>query len=239
MIVYDVEQGSIGWQLIRMGIPTGSNFDKIITAGGKLSSQSEGYLRHLIAESLLGGPIDAPKTAWMERGSEMEGEAVSYYELEREIAAPKVGFITNDAGTVGVSPDRLIGDDGLLEIKCPAPQTHVGYLLYSEVDQAYRTQLQGQLWITGRAWVDICSYCPAIGKNPAVIVRVERDEEYIAKLAAAVLEFSERLEAEKARVAAMGYEVHDGRVLYARWNEERQRARKQERENGDESTDWL
>ena len=208
MIVYDVEQGTLAWQMLRMGIPTASSFDKILTPGGKPSKQADDYMRHLIAEMIVGGPLDAPKTSWMERGHDMEGEAVCWYEFARDVAAPKVGFITNDAGTIGVSPDRLIEPDGLLEIKCPSPAVHVGYLLYSHVDQAYWPQLQGQLYITGREWLDICSYHPLM---PSVVVRVERDANYIALLASALDDFVTKLEAEKQRVRELGFDLKEHR----------------------------
>lgn len=207
MIVYEnLRQGSPEWAKVRMGRPTGSNFDKILTPGGKRSTQATGYLRHLIAELVIGLPLDAPKTSWMERGTEMEGEAVCWYEFERDTAVKEVGFISTDDGRYGVSPDRLIGDDGLLEIKCPSPAVHVGYMLYSAVDADYRTQLQGQLLVTERAWVDICSYHPAM---PPVVVRVERDEEYIAKLATALDEFCVQLDAEIQRLKGLGYKLKE------------------------------
>lgn len=203
MIVYeDLKQGSLEWAKVRMGRPTGSNFDKILTPGGKPSKQAPAYLRHLIAELVIGLPLDAPKTSWMERGSELEGEAVCFYEFERDCAVKEVGFISTDDGRYGVSPDRLIGDDGLLEIKCPSPAVHVGYMIYSEVDGDYRTQLQGQLLVTERSWVDICSYHPQL---PPVIVRVHRDEEYIERLGWALNEFCNDLDAEVQRLIGLGY----------------------------------
>jgi hypothetical protein len=202
--IYRMKQGSQEWQMARCGIPTGSNFEKILTPTGKRSKQAEGYLRHLIAEMVMGLPLDSPKTSWMERGIEMEGEAVCYYEMMRDCAVDEIGFITNDAGTYGASPDRLIGDDGLLEIKCPSPQVHVGYMLYSDVDADYRVQLMGQMLVAERDWTDICSYHPAL---PPVIVRVERDEPYIALLRESVEEFCDRLATERARLIEMGYKL--------------------------------
>lgn len=206
MILYDVKQGTQEWAQARMGIPTASNYHKILTPGGKPSKQAKDYQRHLIAELVMGLPLDAPKTSWMERGSEMESEAVCFYEFDREVAVQEVGFITDDAGRYGASPDRLIGDDGLLEIKCPSPQVHVGYMLYEDVDADYRVQLQGQLFVAERDWTDICSYHPAM---PPVIVRVVRDEEYIAKLKDALLEFCDSLDAEKERLRGLGYKLKE------------------------------
>lgn len=202
MRVFDVEQGSPEWCKLRMGIPTASAFDRILTPGGKPSKQAEAYRHHLIAEMFLGRPIDAPKTSWMERGSEMEGEAVCWYEFERDVAVQTVGFVTDDDMTVGCSPDRLVGDDGLLEIKCPSPAVHVEYLLWGGVDDAYKPQLQGQMLVTGRDWVDIVSYHPEM---PCVAVRVPRDDAYCASLADALVEFNRLLEAEKQRLVGLGH----------------------------------
>jgi len=132
----------------------------------------------------------------------MEEEAVSFYELQRDCETVKVGFITNDEGTIGASPDRLVGEDGLLEIKVPKESTHVSYLLKKAVDQAYYPQVQGQLWVSGRKWVDILSYHPEM---PPALIRVERDEEFIAFLQSAVVEFSSALEKQAVEAAARGW----------------------------------
>jgi hypothetical protein len=117
---------------------------------------------------------------------------VSYYEGIRDVDTQRIGFVTNDARTIGASPDRFVGEDGLLEIKVPAEHTHVAYLLTRAVDVEYYPQVQGQLWVTGRAWSDILSYHPEL---PPALIRVERDDRFIAVLAAAVGAFSELLEA--------------------------------------------
>jgi hypothetical protein len=192
--IHDCIQGTSAWLELRAGIPTSSEFDKILTPKtGKPSSQAEGYMYRLIAERLMQHPVIEFMSRWMDRGSEMEGEAVAYYEFQRETSTSKVGFITNDDGTVGTSPDRLVGDEGLLEIKVPKESTHVGYLLKHAVDQEYWPQVQGQMWVTGRSWVDILSYHPEM---PPALIRVDRDEAYIRMLSAAVLKFSEVLESQ-------------------------------------------
>jgi YqaJ-like recombinase protein len=189
MIVHNVKQNSTEWHMLRIGIPTASCFDRIITPKtGKLSSQASGYMHWLLAEWIVGAPLETAETAWMQRGTEMEPEAVKSYEFETGNTAMECGFITTDDGMVGGSPDRLIGSDGILEIKCPAPQTHVGYMVAGVVDQDYRVQLQGQLWVCERKWTHIQSYCPGL---PSVIIEVKRDEEYIEKLSEAVKSFVE------------------------------------------------
>ena len=193
MIVHDVKQGSPEWLKLRAGIPTASEFHQVITPTGKPSGQAKRYCCDLLAERILGEPLEKYVTRAMERGSELESEAMYAYEFERDLDTQAVGFISDDGEQFGygASPDRLVGDDGLLEIKCPGPGVHVGYLLLQPADRNYYPQLQGQLWITGRKWVDIMSYHPDI---PRAIVRVERDVPYIKVLASAVTGFSEHLE---------------------------------------------
>jgi len=215
MIVHNVEQGSREWLECRLGIPTASAFKKIITPTGKLSAQARQYAYLLCAERLLNGvqgSLDG--MAWMERGKELEAEAVKSYEFEQDVSTKTVGFITTDCGQIGCSPDRLVGDRGLLEIKCPAPSTHVGYLL-DGMDKDYIPQVQGQLFVVNhkwcselkvfaplekkvREWCDWYSYNPAM---PSVRVRVFPDAEYQANMAAALsdfvkmkLEFMDRLQ---------------------------------------------
>jgi hypothetical protein len=188
--IHNVEQLSPEWHRLRLSIPTTSEFKRIVTPTGKLSAQATGYLHRLLAEWILGRELDedALETKWMERGRALEPEAVASYEFETERITETVGFITSDDGLIGCSPDRLIvGEPGLLEIKCPAPQTHVGYMLRRTVDKDYWPQIMGQLYVTGREWVDIQSYHPGL---PSVIIRVARDEEYIAKLADALRDFT-------------------------------------------------
>lgn len=191
-IAHKVDQGSQEWYELRAGIPTASEFHRIVTPGGKLSKQSAGYMHHLLAELLLGRPIVQEETRWMMRGHDLEEEAVRAYEFQTDQKTEPGGFITDDAAVIGASPDRLVGVDGLLEIKCPAEHTHVGYMTTREVEAEKLPQIQGQLLVTGRKWVDLMSYHPEL---PRVVVRVERDEKYISLLSIALFEFVAELRA--------------------------------------------
>jgi len=193
VIIHDVAQRSAEWHALRLGVPTSSEFHKILTPTGKLSTQSTAYMDWLLAEWLM-GPMERPETQWMQRGTDMEDEAVRSYEFEREAETRIVGFVTTDDGLIGASPDRFVGQWGILELKCPAPNTHIGYLLRRTHSADYWTQIQGQLWICERDWVDIQSYHPGL---PTVIIRVARDEKYIALLAASLSTFVADLEARK------------------------------------------
>lgn len=193
MIVHEAEQGSPEWFKARAGIPTASCFDKIITGKTlKLSSSAKQYAAFLLAERLLERPLDKfeVKPYWMGRGQELEAEAASTYEFIMGVKTEKAGFITLDDGSAGCSVDRFVGDDGILEIKCPAPWTHAENLMDDTPDPDYHQQRQGQLWITGRKWVDFMSFHPEL---PPAIHRVERDEEFIAKLSEVMNEFNKML----------------------------------------------
>ena len=203
MKIYDdIEQGSPDWLACRVGIVTASNFFRIISPTGEKSKQWEGLAHEILAEEIVGHAIEGYKSADMEEGNRREEESVNYYELKREVDTVKVGFITNDDGTLGCSPDRLISSDGLLELKNPKHGTQVGYLLNGKLDQAYFPQLQGQLYITERQWVDIVSYFPEM---PELIVRVERDEPYIKSMAEMLAEFNDKLAKKRNRLIELGH----------------------------------
>ncbi|MEQ1833525.1 MAG: lambda exonuclease family protein [Candidatus Eisenbacteria bacterium] len=197
MRVLDVVQGSPEWLEARLGIPTASRFDSIMTPKTlKASASQDKYMCTLLAERLLGFPADEVMTDWMQRGIELEPEAASAYEFERDVDAAKVGFVLSDCGRYGASPDRLVGKDGLLEIKCPSAGVHVAALLGKGLDDYYY-QCQGQLWVTGREWVDLMFYNPSL---PRAIVRYARDVKYIAAMSQFVLEFCDRLDVAHAQL---------------------------------------
>ena len=192
MIVHTCEQGSPAWLQLRCGVPTASRFSDIMTASGKPSTSAKRYMQELLAERMMGHPISEYVSMPMKRGSQVESEAVGWYEALRDVETTAVGFITNDERTIGASPDRLVGDDGLLETKCPFKEyVHVDYLLGGALHEVHRVQVQAQLWVTGRAWCDLVSYHPDL---PTAIARCNRDDIFIAKLSQAVQSFADALE---------------------------------------------
>lgn len=202
MIRLDFEQGSPEWINARLALPTASQFHRILTPRTlKLSASSETYAHELLAEEMLGHPIDEQESQFMTRGSEMERDAVKFYEFTQEVETQKVGFLLRDDGLVGCSPDRLVGDDGGLEIKCYAAANHVGAMLNAEEEKA-RCQIQGALWITGRAWWERLSYNPEL---PSVITHSVRDEKFIEALASAVNQFIEYLEQCREKLIRDGF----------------------------------
>ena len=179
MRLIDCEQGSDEWIASRLGIPSASMFGKIITTQGKWSTQADAYINQLVAEKLTGEQTYVYQNEHMARGTELEPEAREMYEFIKEVEVSEVGFCLHDTLDAGCSPDGLIAEDGGLEIKCPAPATHVEYLKAGVLPSKYKQQVMGCLWITGREWWDFVSYHPTM---KTLIVRVERDEEYIAAL---------------------------------------------------------
>ena len=198
-------QGSEAWRNARLGIPTASAFDRIITPAGKLSASRDTYMNELLAERMTGYPVQSVTTKMMERGHEMEPDAVAYYEMMRECQTYPIGFVTNNAGTIGASPDRLVTPSLGVEAKAPGAATHVGYMRGGVgASMAYKIQTQGQIYVCDFDAVDIISYHPDM---PDTIYRTGRDEPFIKLMAAALGAFNEELYREVERFRAEGWIV--------------------------------
>lgn len=129
MIILNVQQGTDEWKRARIGVPTASCFDEILTPSGARSGQQDKYLARLAAEWFFDEPFaDEARTQFMERGTDMEPEAGRWYAFERDCDPVQVGLCLTDDGRVGASPDLLVGSDGAAEIKCPGAKTHMLYL---------------------------------------------------------------------------------------------------------------
>jgi len=178
-IFHDVTQYSEAYDRLKLGIPTSSNFHKITTPQGKPSKQWREYACVLIAERILQRKIEFYNSPAMERGLIVEADAVDWYEFDQDVTVQRVGFITDDDHSAGCSPDRLVGDEGLLEIKAPLPHTQVEYWISGAVSERFRPQLQGQLYVSQRSWVDIVCWHDVL---PKVVMRVEPDEQFIKAL---------------------------------------------------------
>lgn len=192
MQILNLEQGSEEWHRVRLGVATASRFKDIITpAKGDKSASYKGYMYELIAEKLTKGKEDFFKSEWMERGNEIEPLARASYEFIHEVEVKQVGIMLNDEGTVGASPDGLIGDDGGLEIKCPKPSTVVKYMLDGGLPLEYKPQVMGSLWISGREWWDFLAFHPSMDFYQ---IRVYRDDEYIKKMNQHITDFVDELQ---------------------------------------------
>lgn len=187
MQIIDCEQGSPEWFAARLGIPTASEFSTVMAKGeGKTRRK---YLLRLAGEIITGEAEETYTNAHMERGKIMEDEARKMYAFINDAACQRVGFIRN--GSMGCSPDSLIGEDGGVEIKTALAHIQVDRLLKNELPSEHRAQVQGFMLVTGRAWCDFVSYSP---KLPLLVVRVQRDNGYIANLKGEIDRFNAELE---------------------------------------------
>lgn len=191
MIAHECQQGGPEWWALRCGVPTASEFSRIITPRtGKLSAQALGYACELIEQRVMGVPplgVEGYTSHYMQAGIDMEPEARAWYAFDREVSVREVGFVLTDDGRFGCSPDGLIGEDGGLELKCPAIRTHARWYLEGGLPDEHRCQVHGALVVTGRDWWDFVSYARNM---PALVVRVEPDE-FTERMREALDEFHE------------------------------------------------
>lgn len=171
MKIIECEPNTPEWMAARCGLPTASEAGKLITSTGVASKSMGDYSEKLAGDLYAGIQLDAWEgNKYTEFGHELEQESVDYYEFSREETQP-IGFITDDKDLYGCSPDRLVGDDGLLECK-NLPKQHIKALLYYKKNRrvlpTYIPQVQCQLFITGRKWCDLLFYSAHL---PKLIVR--------------------------------------------------------------------
>ena len=187
-IIKGIEQGSREWLDLRCGIVTASNFSKVMAKGGGKTRLS--YMYQLAAEKLTGQPVETFTNASMEWGTECEPQARSSYELRENLDVEQVTFIKCNLEGVGCSPDGLISEDGIIEIKCPKTTTQIERYLKGDFPSSCKAQVQGQLWVSEREWCDFLSFDPRIiGPSSYFLTRVLRDEDYIRDLENEVINF--------------------------------------------------
>ena len=188
MILHDFAQRSPEWCALRAGKPTASEFSRIVTSTGEPSKSAYGYALTLAAELFVGQPIDAWEgNAWTERGRELESAARAAYEFVCGVSVKPIGFVTDNSGMIGCSPDGFVGEDGLIEIKCLKAENHIKTILYHRKNGRsppdYMQQTQGQMWICERKWCDLVFYHPAL---PLLIVRETPNKFIIGALGASI-----------------------------------------------------
>ena len=182
MKFHNVEQGSEEWFDLRKGKFTASTFKDLFAA--KTTKAYEKAIYQVVFERLTGESPENFVSEYMERGKELESEAIERYEMMTFNKVLSGGFAELNEW-VGCSPDGWL-DNGeqLLEVKCPAFNTMINYLLDKKLPKIYEKQVQGQLYVTGAEWCDFMCYHP---KLQPLIIRIERDESMI-------LEIKEKLE---------------------------------------------
>lgn len=190
MIHHNHEQGSEAWLAARKGCITGSRFkdcrDKL--KSGAPSKACITYAQDTARER-IGGIVPAKfQNAAMRTGQEQESVARMRYERQTGNLVDEVGFFTTDDGLFGLSPDGLIDDDGVLEIKTMVSSDTLFTAVADGDISAYMDQCLGYLWLLGRQWVDLTLWCPDL--NHMVIKRINRDEDAIEALEADLMAFA-------------------------------------------------
>jgi putative phage-type endonuclease len=204
-MIHDMDQRSAEWMRIRLGKATASRVSDIIarTKSGYSASRAN-YAAQLVCERLTGVQAETYTNAAMQWGCDNEDAAREAYEFAQAVTAEQVGFVDHPmVSMAGASPDGLVGDDGLIEIKCPNTATHIETLLTGSIADKYIVQMQWQLGCTNRKWCDFVSYDPRLSEEKRLFVkRVHRDDARIAELEAEVGKFLAEVEDTIARLNA-------------------------------------
>jgi putative phage-type endonuclease len=209
MMVVDVTQGTSEWRQARVGSLGASRAHDAVarTRSGWAASRAS-VLSDIVCERLTGAPVEVYVTEAMRRGSALEPDARAAYAFQREVDVDLVGLVQHPRilGT-HASPDGLVADGGLVEIKCPATHAHLATLLTGTMPERYVTQCVWQLACTGRTWCDLVSYDNRLPEPLRLhVTRIERDEPRIGELEAMVVEFLAEVDAtiERLRLVAGG-----------------------------------
>lgn len=211
MRVIDCEQGSPEWKAARCGKVSASRLDAVM-AKGKGSAPSAtrtGYMGELIAEVLTGVKHEGYSNADMDRGVEMEPAALKAYEFAMGDFPVKVGFVLHPTiDDAGASPDGLVGERGLVQIKCPRTHTHIEYLTRGEVPAEYVKQMCWECVCTEREWCDFVSFDPRMPKELQLfVVRYTPTAALMAEQEQAVREFLAERDAKVAELRALALKL--------------------------------
>ena len=192
-----MDQGSESWFQIRIGKVTASRVaDVIAKTKSGYSASRDNYMAQLVCERLTGQKAEGFTNAAMQHGTETEPLARAAYEALKDVLVDEVGFVPHPSiQMAGASPDGLVGDDGLIEIKCPNTATHIDTLLSETVPTKYYIQMQFQMACTGREWCDFVSFDNRLPSELQLFVkRVPRDDTYIKLMEAEIVQFLAELD---------------------------------------------
>ena len=173
---HKVQQNTDEWLQLRQGKFTASTFSDLFAKPTTAAYQKAIY--KVAYEILTGESPESYSNDYMQRGHELEPLAKKAYEMETFNVVEDAGFFEYNE-FIGASPDGLVGEEGLVEIKCPAFNTMISYLIDPKLPSQYKHQVHGQLLVTGRKWCDFMCYHP---KLKPVIIRIERDERFIKEI---------------------------------------------------------
>ena len=189
----DVDQQTAEWLAARVGCVTASRVKDVVAKlkNGKESAARASYKLELLTELLTGRATEHYVSLAMDFGTENEPLARTTYELRQGVEVERVGFVLHPSiKHAGASPDGLVGDDGLVEIKVPNTTTHLQYLIDGVVPDEYKPQMMWQMACAGRKWCDFVSYDPRLPEEFGLfIIRYERDEKLIASMEFEVVQF--------------------------------------------------
>lgn len=204
--IIDVLQGSEEWMAARVGKASASRIADVMakTKSGYSTSRAN-YAAELVAERLTGTKAEKFTSSAMAHGTEQEPAARTMYEFMRDVTVKEVGVVLHDRIEMAcASPDGLVGDDGLIEIKCPLTATHIETLLGGPIDGKYMKQMQFQMACTGRLWCDFVSFDPRMSGDMQIhIQRVPRDGVMIVEIEREVSAFLSEVDATVAKLIAM------------------------------------
>ena len=198
-----IEQGSDEWFAARIGKVTASRVaDVIAKTKTGFSTSRDNYMAQLVCERLTGQKSESFTNAAMQWGTETEPLARLSYEVAQNVLVDEVGFVPHPSIIMaGASPDGLVGDDGLLEIKCPNTATHIETLLSQTVPGKYNTQMQFQMACTNRSWCDFVSFDNRLPSELQLFVkRVPRDNMYIRLMEEEIVKFLNELDIKIAQL---------------------------------------
>lgn len=198
----DIAQRSPEWFAARLGIATASMFSAVL-AKIKTGEAAErrNYRAQLVVERLTGKPVDTYQNAAMLHGTEQEPFARMAFAANTSAIVEEVGFLRHATIDAGCSPDGLIDEDGMIEIKCPFQTAIHIETLKNGMPREHIPQVQGQMWIAGRQWVDFVSFDPRMPERLQLFVqRIARDDEYITNLGKEIAAFMEEVKAEEAQL---------------------------------------
>ena len=187
-----MEQRTDEWFSARLGKVTASRVsDAVAKTKTGYGATRGNYMSQLIVERMTGKQAESFSSAAMQWGTDTEPLARAAYETFKDVLVDEEGFVQHPTiEMAGASPDGLIGDEGLVEIKCPNTATHIETLIAKKADTRYINQMQWQMACTGRKWCDFVSFDPRMPEDLQLfVIRVERDDEKIAELEAGVIEF--------------------------------------------------
>jgi putative phage-type endonuclease len=198
-----MEQGTEEWFTIRIGKVTASRVaDVLAKTKTGYSTSRDNYMAQLVCERLTGEKGESFTNAAMQHGTETEPLARISYEVAHNVLVDEVGFVPHPSIIMaGASPDGLVGDDGLLEIKCPNTATHIETLLSQTVPSKYNTQMQFQMACTGRSWCDFVSFDNRLPQELQLFVkRVPRDDLFIKQTEDEIVKFLNELDIKIAQL---------------------------------------